>query len=124
MLMNDKIKLLLFEDNEIVRKTFLEFAKKHSFELLGVSKNSSEILQQIKDHNPQAVILDLVVPGEDTLNLIEQIKSIDSRLPLIVCSSLKEEHIISQVLKAGCFDYIFKPFKEEDLLQSIKKAIA
>lgn len=116
--------MLVLEDNEIFRKAFLELAKKHSFEVAGLSKSSQELLNQIRDHKPHVVVLDLVIPEEDILDLIQKIKNLYPDLPLIACSSLKEDHVVSKVLRAGCFDYIFKPFKEEDLVQSIKKAVA
>lgn len=122
--MSEQIKLVVLEDNEIFRELFLELSKKHAFEVAGFSKTSKDLLKQIKENNPQAVILDLVIPEEDSLELIQTIKQLYPDLALIACSSLKEEHIVTKVLKAGCFDYIFKPFKEEDLVQSIKKATA
>ena len=122
--MMENIKLLVLEDNEIFQKNFLELSERYSFQVLGLSKTAKDLLKQIGDKRPQVVILDLVVPEEDILDLIQTIKSSYPELPLIACSSLKEDHIVSKVLQAGCFDYIFKPFKEEQLVESIKKAVA
>ena len=119
-----KIKLLILEDNEIFQKSFLEFSEKYSFQIVSLSKTAKDLLQQIENKKPQVVILDIVIPEEDILELIQNIKSLHPKLPLIACSSLREDHIVSKFLKAGCFDYIFKPFKEEHLVESIKKAIA
>lgn len=121
--MSKEIKILILEDNEIFRKNFLELAKQHSFQVLGLSKTADELLKQIKEKDPEVVILDLVVPEENILELIQTIKGLYPDLPLIACSSLTEDHIVSKALKAGCFDYIFKPFKGEDLAQSIKSAV-
>lgn len=122
--MEEKIKLLVLEDNEIFREAFLKLAEKYSIQVLGLSKSAKELLKQIEEKKPQVVVLDLVIPEEDILDLIQTIKNLYPDLPLIACSSLREDHIVSRVLKAGCFDYIFKPFKEEDLIASIKKAVA
>ena len=121
--MSNNIKLLILEDNEIFQKNFLELSKKHSFEVVGLSKTAKDLLKQLKEKQVQVVILDLVIPEENILELIHNIKAFYPDLPLIVCSSLTEDHIVSKVLKAGCFDYIFKPFKEEDLVQAIKNAV-
>ena len=122
--MSEKIKVLVLEDNEIFQENFKELSEKHSFEVLGFSKTAKDLLQQIKDKKPEVLILDLVIPEENVLDLIQNIKKSYPDIPLIACSSLKEDHIVSKVLKAGCFDYIFKPFKEEQLVESIKKAVA
>ncbi len=122
--MPGKIKLAILEDNEIFKQAFLEFSKKYSFEVIAFSKSSKDLLKQIEGERPQAIILDLVIPEEDTLELIQTIKKLYPDLAIIVCSSLREEHIVHRALKAGCFDYIFKPFKEEALAQSIKNTVA
>ena len=122
--MTKKIKVLVLEDNEIFQKNFLEISEKHSFQVVGLSKTTQDLLKQIKEKTPQVLILDLVIPEEDTLELIQNLKKLYPELPLIACSSLREDHIVSKVLKAGCFDYIFKPFEEEHLVESIKRAVA
>ncbi|MCZ0931689.1 MAG: response regulator [Oligoflexia bacterium] len=120
----EKIKLLVLEDNETFQKVFLELSQQSDFEVMGFCKNSEDLLEQIKVKNPQVILIDLVIPEENTLTLIEKLKSLYPQLPLIACSSLTEETVVSKALKAGCFDYIFKPFKEEDFMESIKSAVA
>ena len=119
-----KIKLAILEDNKISQKHFLEFAKSQSFEISAISENSSQLLDQIKASPPDAFLLDLVIPEEDTFSLIHRLKKLYPDLPIIVCSGLREEHIVEKALKAGCFDYIFKPFEEERLAESVIKAVA
>ena len=120
----EKIKLLIFEDNELFQKVFLDLSQRSDFEIVAFCKNSEELLEQIKIQRPQVILADLVVPEEDTLILIKRVKSLYPQIPLIACSSLTEETVVSKALKAGCFDYIFKPFKEEEFVESIKSAVA
>ena len=122
--MSKKIKVLFLEDNDIFQENFKELSKKYSFEVLGFSKTAVNFLQQIKEKKPEVLILDLVIPEENILELIENIKISYPEIPLIACSSLKEDHIVSKVLKAGCFDYIFKPFEERQFVEAIQKAVA
>ena len=122
--MSKKIKVLFLEDNDIFQENFKALSKKYSFEVLGFSKTAVNFLQQIKEKKPEVLILDLVIPEENILELIENIKISYPEIPLIVCSSLKEDHIVSKVLKAGCFDYIFKPFEERQFVEAIQKAVA
>ena len=120
----DTVKLLIFEDNEAFQKVFVEFSKKSGFEIAAFCKSSKELLEQIKLKQPQVILVDLVVPEEDTLSLIERVKSLHPHIPLIACSSLTEGDVVSKALKAGCYDYIFKPFKEKEFMESIKSAVA
>ena len=122
--MPDKIKLLILEDNKIFQKNFIDMAKRHSFEVLGIASTAKDLLQQIQEKKPQVLILDLVIPEEDVLDLIRSIKKTYPSIPLIACSSLKEDYVVSRVLQAGCFDYISKPFTGEELQESIQQAVA
>ena len=118
------VKILIFEDNELFQKSFLELSQRIGFEIVAFCKHSKELFEQIQLKQPQVILVDLVVPEEDTLSLIEKVKSLYPQIPLIACSSLTEDAVVSKALKAGCFDYIFKPFKEEEFVKSIKSAVA
>ena len=120
----EKIRLLILEDNKTFQKVFLEFSQRSVFEVIGFCENSKELLNKIEETKPQVILIDLVLPEENTLILIEKLKSLYPQIPLIACSSLRNENVVSRVLKAGCFDYISKPFKEEDFIESVKNAVA
>lgn len=116
------IKLLVIEDTELFRKSFQQIARNHHFEIVGETEEQKDALKIIAEKNPDVVILDLILPEQDILEFIQAIKKQSPSLPLIACSSLKEEHIMADVLQAGCFDYIVKPFEEKRLVESIQRA--
>ena len=118
------IKILLVEDHKLTRKTFSFLAEKNQFQIIGEASEGAEALSLIRDQKPNVVILDLVLPKQNALELISQIKKEFSHLPIVACSSLREEHIVNQILEAGCFDYIFKPFTEQRFVQSMERAVA
>ena len=120
----EELKILLVEDHLLTRETIVLLAEKNQFQIVGETSDSKEALGLIKDESPHVVILDLVLPKQDVLALILKIKKEFPNIPLIACSSLSEEHIMSQVLEAGCFDYILKPFEEERFVESIRRAVA
>ena len=121
--MPQKIKILIIEDTEIFRKNFQQIAKKHHFEIVGETDEQEETLRVITEKQPNVVILDLVLPGQDIMEFIQAVKKQSPALPLIACSTLKEEHIMADILQAGCFDYIVKPFEEKRLVESIQSAV-
>ena len=119
-----KIKLLVIEDTEIFRKNFQQIAREHQFEIVGETDGLKSALKIIAEKKPNVAILDLVLPEQDIMEFIKAIKKQSPTLPLIACSSLKEEHIMADVLQAGCFDYIVKPFEEKRLVESIQTAVS
>ena len=117
------IKLLIVEDTELFRKNFQQIAKANHFEIVGETDEQKSALKIIAEKKPDVVILDLVLPEQNILEFIQAVKKHSPSLPLIACSSLKEEHIMADVLQAGCFDYIVKPFEEKRLVESIHSAV-
>ena len=120
----NEIKIVLLEDHKPTRKALSFLAEKNMFKVVGETGKGSEAISLIKKTKPDVLILDLVLPEENTLELLSQVKKIFPELPVIVCSALQSEHIVTQVLEVGCFDYITKPFSEERFVQSIEKAVA
>ena len=118
-----KIKLLIVEDTELFRKNFQQIAKANDFEIVGETDEQKGALKIITEKKPDVAILDLVLPDQDIVEFIQAVKKQSPSLPLIACSSLKEEHIMADVLQAGCFDYIVKPFEEKRLVESIHSAV-
>ena len=121
--MPQKIKVLIVEDTEIFRKNFQQIAEKHHFEIVGETDEQEETLKIIAEKQPDLAVVDLVLPGQDITEFIQAVKRQSPALPLIACSTLKEEHIMADILQAGCFDYIVKPFEEKRLVESIQNAV-
>ncbi len=116
-------KILAFDDSPLFRESLKRLADKGCFEIAGETDQAEELLQLIETASPQAILLDLAVPGQNAIELIGRIKKLAPDLPLIACSGLREEHVVSKALEAGCFDYIFKPFEEKRLAESVQRAV-
>ncbi len=116
------IKILIVDDNHLFRESLTTLLEKHCFVVVGKTDQIEEAFLLIEEKQPDVIFLDLVMPEQDTLKFISQVKKQHANTPVIVCSSLTEEHIVSKALETGCFDFLFKPLDEERLIQSIEKA--
>ncbi|MGI9549050.1 MAG: response regulator transcription factor [Bdellovibrionales bacterium] len=120
--MSEALKVLIIDDNHLFRESLSLLIEKHRFIVVGKIDQIADAWSLIEQQNPNIICLDLVMPEQDTLNFIVQVKKKYPAISTIVCSSLKEEHIVSKALETGCFDYLFKPFEEQRLIQSLEKA--
>lgn len=114
------MRVLIIDDNPLFCKS-VKTLLENQFHVVGETGCLKTASTLIKQEKPKALILDLVIPGQDVLQFMKQTKQEYPHIGIIVCSSLKEEHIVSRVLEAGCFDYIFKPLKEQKLFLSLEK---
>jgi len=115
-------KILIVDDNPLFRESLSVLLEKHRFLVVGQTGQIQEVFGLLKEKQVDILCLDLVIPEQDTLEFMLQVKKLYPKMPIIICSSLKEEHIISQALEKGCFDYLFKPVDEMRLIQSFNRA--
>src|SRR5262245_6977589 len=83
----------------------------------GVTVNNAEqAVQQYAAERPEAVIMDVVMPGGmDGLGALAAFKKIDREVPVIVISGQGRTNTVVQAMKLGAFDFVSKPFDEADL---------
>jgi len=69
------------------------------------------------------IITDLKMPGLDGLQLLEEAKKKDEDIPVIIITAYGTIDAATEAIKMGAFDFITKPFKKEQILFTIEKAI-
>lgn len=68
------------------------------------------------------VLSDICMPGMDGLELFEKLKGIDPAITMIMTTASEERDFVIRALRMGAFDYIEKPYNEEDLQKRVKQA--
>ncbi|GAB7088629.1 PAS domain S-box protein [Marinifilum fragile] len=88
------------------------------------AENSMEMLDKLKQLSPDLLIMDLNIPGRDSMKCIDEIKKSEIATKIIVQSSyvFKEEE--EKCMKASCDGYLTKPFSKEELFVQVRKALA
>jgi len=81
-----------------------------------------EVPQMLKTHRPQLVLLDLLMPGIDGIELMEQVRDLGD-LPVIFISGYGRDETIARALEAGAADYIVKPFSPTELAARVRAAL-
>ena len=76
------------------------------------------------DHNRACLLLDLRMPGMSGLDLFNELKRRGCRMPAIMMTGHGDVSIAVRAMKAGVFDFIEKPFKDQALLDLIQQALA
>lgn len=124
--MNENPKVLLLEDNQgdfILIREMLSQADTGNFELQRVSR-LSEGIQRLGGNDFDLALVDLGLPDSQGLNTFEQVYSCATDLPIIVLSSLVDESVAVEAVRAGAQDYLIKAQINADILaRAIRYAI-
>ena len=105
------IKVLLAEDSAYQRKVIAQMiTSNEEIEVIDVAKNGREAIQKIGEHNPDVILLDLIMPEVDGLSVLKFLSE-HYPIPTIVFTGLKLESLDDsvQALLLGAFDFIIKP---------------
>ena len=90
----------------------------------GVTAGSGlEALELIKLNAFDLVVADLRMPRMDGLELLREIKAIESALPVILVTAYASSETAIEAVRRGAFDYLFKPFKVKDFLTTVERAL-
>ena len=114
--------ILIVEDEELMRSILRQLLEDAGYTVF--TADSAETALEIFPTNDIAVTLtDIKMAGMDGLELLDQIKAIDADALVIIMTAFSSVDSAIAALRKGAYDYITKPFVNEDLLQTIKNAI-
>ncbi|MFP3984171.1 MAG: sigma-54-dependent transcriptional regulator [Desulfurivibrionaceae bacterium] len=117
-----KTKILLAEDDEIMRITLSDHLQQHKWKV-DEATNGREALELIKTGKYQLVLSDIRMPGMDGSRLLEAVKQRSPDTDVILMTAYGGTENAVECLKNGATDYILKPFDLDDLTIRIKRLL-
>jgi two-component system cell cycle response regulator len=116
-----KQRVLMVDDDSTTRAMLEETLAKNGYEVSGVS-DGDRALALIKEFRPSVVLLDLVMPGIDGLEVCAKIREMDLdwRPSIIIVSGKNDKGSMVEALSKGADDFIVKPFDEAELIARVR----
>lgn len=119
--MDNKLKVLIIEDEKQIRKLLSINLKAGNFDFLESETGKNGILIA-SEENPDAIFLDLGLPDEDGLKVLEKLREW-YRGPILIISVRNSEDDIVSALDSGANDYITKPFNMGEVMARLRVAM-
>ena len=113
--------LVVDDENTILRLVEYNLAKEGFIVL--TSLNGEGLKELIKKEEPDLLILDLMLPGINGLNILKELRQEKVMLPVIILTALGDETDRVLGLEMGCDDYITKPFSPRELAARVKAVL-
>jgi two-component system chemotaxis response regulator CheY len=112
-------RVLIADDAVFFRTALKEILSSGGFEVVAEASNGIEAIALAKAHEPDIVILDVVMPGKTGLEAAGEIVKLNLGLKIVMCSSLGYESVVESAMKAGACAYITKPLNREEVLNTL-----
>ncbi|SHI92760.1 DNA-binding response regulator, OmpR family, contains REC and winged-helix (wHTH) domain [Dethiosulfatibacter aminovorans DSM 17477] len=116
--MNNKETILICDDDPVVHESLKIYLNNEGFEFISIF-NGDDALEELERSNPALVVLDIMMPGKNGLEVCKEIRKTSS-IPIIMLTAKGEEIDRILGLELGADDYIVKPFSPREVVARIK----
>jgi len=116
------MRILLVEDEENIRETLKLNLELEGYEVVTVG-DGKHVIKTFKDQHFDLILLDIMLPDVDGLQLCEQIRLLNTDIPIIFITAKDTPSDKITGLKKGADDYITKPFNLEELLLRVQRLL-
>ncbi len=114
--------ILVVDDEPNYLIVLSELLKEEGFEVM-TARRGEDGLKIVEETDLDLVLTDMRMPGMDGLELLKSVKSYNKDLPVIMITAFGEVEKAVVAMRAGAYNYLAKPFSNEELLLNIRKAI-
>jgi DNA-binding response OmpR family regulator len=118
-------KILIVDDEPNIVMSLEYLLRRKGFDVL-IARNGTEALQSVKTHNPDLVLLDIMMPDVDGYEICDHIKSTTAlaHIKVIFLSAKSKKSDIERGLELGADQYMIKPFSNKELVQNINSLLS
>lgn len=114
--------ILIVDDNKDLQFTLSNIVESEGYNVLTAGEGA-KALKLVKANTPDLVLLDMRLPGMDGMKVLEEIKKFDKNIIVVMLTAFGDVKGAVNAMRLGAFDYLTKPFDNEELIIIIKKAL-
>jgi DNA-binding NtrC family response regulator len=119
----DKAKLLIVDDEPIVRDSLGKWFREEGYEI-GTAESANEALTRLAEQSWDLALVDIKMPGTDGIQLQRRLHEINPELTVIIMTGYASVETAVEALKNGAYDYITKPFDPDDVAHLVRNALS
>lgn len=121
---NDRIKILVIDDADIIRNSLKKFLSEYDLEVITCS-DGLEGLQKVLEYKPKLIFLDLMMPNLDGIRLLRVLKVMEEvkNIPVIVISGHTDKMNVLAAMEAGAERIVSKPLTKDILVKNINEVL-
>ena len=124
MYMSNAPQILIVDDDTALLQALSQMLSLRIVEMkVDTSVSAQKALEQIQEHDYDAIVSDIKMPGMDGLELLAKIQELRPDTPTLLITGHGEHNLAIRALRGGAYDYIQKPIDRDDFVASLHRAI-
>ena len=116
-------RILIAEDEAIIRLDLKEMLQEAGLEVVGEVSDGEAAIRLARESSPDLVIMDIKMPGMDGLAAAEKIAE-EGLGAVLILTAFSQKDLVQRAAEAGAMGYLVKPFQKSDLMPAIEVALA
>ena len=117
------VTILVADDSAFSRLNCKKALKPAGYDIVE-AETGTQAVELFQSSNPDAVLLDVTMPGMDGISALKKILEIDSTARIAMVSAMGQQAVVIDALKSGAKDFVVKPFNSERVLTTVEKLLA
>jgi two-component system response regulator AtoC len=119
-----KTPLILIADDDATMRSYLSrFLSSTGYQTESVDSGESALVRLRQTPAPDLVLLDMLMPGTDGIDVLTHLKKVNPAIPVVVLSGVGHVRTVVEAIKLGAADYLSKPFEDEELELTIRNIL-
>lgn len=118
-----ELRVLICDDSILVRKKLTDILKKLGITSIYEAVDGVQAVESYKEHNPDLVFMDIVMPVKTGLDALVEIRAFDSNAKVVMASTIGTQSNLVTAIKAGAYEFLQKPVSDDDVLKVLNSFI-
>lgn len=116
-------RVLIADDAAFMREMLREILEAGGYSVVAEAADGDEAVERYREHSPDVITLDIVMPRKSGLEALRELVAEFPGVRVVICSALGQEALVMEALESGAVEYVVKPFKPDQVLAALGKAV-
>jgi two-component system chemotaxis response regulator CheY len=117
-------KVLIVDDAVVMRIMIKNILSNSGYDVVGEAENGSEAVEKYRALQPDIVTMGVVMPDMDGISAVKAIVAEFPNAKIIMCTSMGQQALVVEAIRAGAKSFITKPFQPPKILEAIEHVLA
>lgn len=114
------MKVLIVDDNDGIREMVRLVLRSLGHEVVGEAADGEAALKAFRELRPEAVLLDMIMPGKTGLDVLDEIRAMDASVKVIMLTAVDQDDVNTRIAGKGAA-IVYKPFSCADIEKAFKR---
>jgi adenylate cyclase len=115
-------RIVLADDNEAFREVTAQLLERAGYDVL-TAPDGRHALQAVKEHQPDLLLLDIMMPGMSGIDVVGQVRDQDPLIGIVMVTAFGSEEVAVKALTAGADDYLVKPLDYQEAFIRLERVV-